>query len=132
MWFTLYFRNTLLFISFSCTLLAAVYLAYLRHLKVIDAELSGTQILYSLRSRHRCFGGEAKKELSKTRARTRGEMKRSCSPRALYKHLPKTLSPNHQANPCKSPMYELLVYVGEFDRIYPCQAKLAKTSLMPQ
>ena len=59
-------------------------------------------------------------------------MKRSCSPRALYKHLPKKLSPNHQANPCKSPMHELLVYVEEFDKIYPCQSKLVKTSLILQ
>lgn len=58
-------------------------------------------------------------------------MKRSCSPRALYEHLPKNLSPN-QANPCKSPMHELLVYVGEFDKIYPCQSKLVKTSLILQ
>ena len=42
MWFNLYFKNTLLFISFSCKLVAAVYLVYLRHLKIIDAELSGT------------------------------------------------------------------------------------------
>ena len=67
------------------------------------------------------MGDEAKAEILRTRARTRGEMKRSCSPRALYKHLPRTLSPNHQANPCKSLMHELLVYVGEFDKIYPCQ-----------
>lgn len=89
----------------------------------------GRKSLYSLPSRHRCFGGEAKAEISKTRGRTRREMKMSCSPRALYKHLPKNLSPN-QANPCKSPMHELLVYVGEFDKICPCQAKLVKTSLI--
>ena len=66
--------------SFSCTLLAAIYHVYLRHLKIIEL--------------HRCFGGEAKAEISKTRARTRGEMKRSCSPRALYKRFPKKLSPS--------------------------------------
>ena len=91
----------------------------------------GRKSLYSLRSRHRCFGGRSESRNFED-ARTRGKLKRSCSPRALYKHLPKKLSPNHQANPCKSPMHELLVYVEEFDKIYPCQAKLVKTSLILQ
>ena len=91
----------------------------------------GRKSLYSLRSRHRCFGGRSESRNFED-ARTRGKLKRSCSPRALYKHLPKKLSPNHQANPCKSPMHELLVYVEEFDKIYPCQSKLVKTSLILQ